>query len=707
MKGLLLNKEDMSKTKKKIKVSKRIFASFFIIILLFCGVAFFMSQKLLAEYSCLMSPLVLDRHDEILAMEPNTKGYYAQYALSTPERIKTLLLKKEDKYFYYHPGINPISSVRAIKNLLFSKTPGGSSTITQQLVKNLLGNEQDRTLKNKLTEAIYTLSLELYTSKDEILTMYINTAYLGNQFQGFEEASKAYFNTPLGKLNDRQILSLLGTLSSPSVNNPWQKTNKTEVEKLAVRLEVDTTELDLSLWTEESSHYSPEFFEIKPLIKDCGEVCQTTIDKNLTEKIREILKRNVLDSWETGSHNGAVVVISIPDNELLAIVGTIDPQSLKNGNQINMALEPRPIGSTVKPFIYAEGFTRGLRPYTNVLDREYKFPIATGFSLYPKNYDGLYHGEVTLHEALSNSLNVPSVKVLEYIELSNFYDLLENSLGFIPLQDLSSYQYGIALGGLEMDLFTLGYLFTLFPHDGILKPIKLYKNPNQDTYKNIIPPMTTLSQEKEVFDPKYTQLVTKILSDRKTGVQQFGLASNLNLPQKNYAVKTGTSRDFHDSWTVSYTPNYVVGVWLGNTENTPLKQITGQSGAGKIWNETMQVVQYSEEYEDTPFNFDQIKEFMLEDSIVYGLPEDDIETQRNLLKEFNLIVSPHEGDTILFENNTSIPFTSPYDVTWFINDTQTGQGQKITFSPNEIGQYKITAKYSDQKETILINIVSR
>ena len=697
----------MKKTPKKRRFGKRTLASFFIIILLFCGTAFFLKQELISEYNNLISPLILDRHGEILAIEPNTKGYYAQYALSTPERVETLLLKKEDKYFYYHFGINPVSSARAVKNILFSKTPGGSSTITQQLVKNLLGNEQDRTLKNKLTEALYTISLELYTSKDEILTMYINTAYLGNQFQGFKEASEAYFNTPLEELNDRQILSILATLSSPSVNNPWQKTNKIEVEKLSNKLDLDISKLDLALWTEESNHYSPEFFEIKPLLKDCSKVCQTTIDKNLTEKIREILRRNILESWESGARNGAVVAISIPDNELLAMVGTVDPSSLKSGNQINMALEPRPIGSTVKPFIYAEGFTRGLRPYTNVLDREYKFPIATGFPLYPKNYDGLYHGEVTLHEALSNSLNVPSVKVLEHIGLSNFYDLLENSLEFTPLQTLSSYQYGIALGGLEMDLFTLSYFFTLFPHDGVLNPITLYKNSDQTNYKNILPPMTRLSQEKEIFSPEYTQLVTKIMSGRYTGVQQFGLASNLNLPQKNYAVKTGTSRDFHDSWTVGYTPNYVVGVWVGNTENTPLKQITGQSGAGKIWNETMQVVQYSDEYEDVPFNFDQIKEFITNDSIVYGLPEDDFEKHRNLLEESDLILSPHEGDNILFEENTSIPLTSPHETTWFINDVRVGQGQKITFSPDEIGQYKITAEYLDQKETISIDIVSR
>ena len=320
----------------------------------------------------------------------------------------------------------------------------------------------------------------------------------------------------------------------------------------------------------------------------------------------------------------------------------------------------------------------------------------------------MYHGEVTLHEALSNSLNVPSVKVLEYIGLSNFYDLLENSLGFVPLQDLSSYQYGIALGGLEMDILTLGYFFTVFPHEGVLEPIKLYKEQKQTVYETITPPMTTISEQKEVFDPQYIQLVTKILNDRETGVQQFGLASNLNLPQKNYAVKTGTSRDFHDSWTIGYTPNYVVGVWVGNVENTPLKQITGQSGAGKIWNETMQILQYSEYFNDTPFNFEQVKEFDIDSSIVYGLLGDDIELHSDLLEESQLIISPHEDDVILFEDNTAIPLTSPYDdVGWYADDMFVGKGKKVLFMPKDIKTYQITAEHTDQTETISINVVSR
>src|SRR3989338_2381195 len=138
-----------------------------------------------------------------------------------------------------------------------------------------------------------------------------------------------------------------------------------------------------------------------------------------------------------------------------------------------MAIKPRPVGSTIKPFIYLKGFEKGLRPYTLVNDREYKFPIATGFPLYPKNYDGAYRGIVPLHEALSGSLNVPTVKTLEYVSLSDFYSFLEHTLGFKPLQTWDSYQYGIALGGLEMDPLTLAHLMTTFGNQGELTPLKL------------------------------------------------------------------------------------------------------------------------------------------------------------------------------------------------------------------------------------------
>jgi penicillin-binding protein 1C len=243
-------------------------------------------------------------------------------------------------------------------------------------------------------------------------------------------------------------------------------------------------------------------------------------------------------------------VIDPKTSEIITFIGSKDPESSVAGSKINMAMEPRPIGSTIKPLLYLKGFMDGLRPYSLVVDREYKYAIATGFPLYPKNYDGQYRGEVTLHEALSNSLNVPTVKVLEYIGLTNFYEFLSGPLAFEPLQNYENYQYGIALGGLEMDLLTLTHYFTVFPKMGTLEPLKILKDEPENFS---LPPQSHITQKQIVADKKFIQLIHTILSDRFSGVDQFGLESNLNIETKEYGVKTGTSRDFHDSWVVGYT----------------------------------------------------------------------------------------------------------------------------------------------------------
>ena len=186
----------------------------------------------------------------------------------------------------------------------------------------------------------------------------------------------------------------------------------------------------------------------------------------LTEKIRS-LGQNIIDELQDKNvRNASVMVLQLPQNEILAEIGSLNPLSQSEGQQINMALKPRPIGSTIKPFIYLKAFEKNLRPYTLVDDREYKYMTATGFPLYPKNFDWEYHGEVTLHYALSNSLNVPAVKVLEYVGPENFFQSLVKDFNFRPIQPYSSYQLGIALGALEMSLYDLAGYFTIFPNNG-------------------------------------------------------------------------------------------------------------------------------------------------------------------------------------------------------------------------------------------------
>ncbi len=668
-----------------------------ILICLLC--AFVLTKDAERRYASLLSVVISDRNGIPIRVLPNEKGHYALTGNALPETFARYLLAKEDQHFYYHPGINPIRMASAFLNYVREGKSGGSSTITEQLAKNLLRTENDRTLRNKLRELLYTFSMELFMKKETLLTMYANTVYLGNQMQGLETASRAYFQKPLRETTPHEQMMLLATLSYPASRNPKKEENEAYARALYKRMVSEGTYVAPPV-EETISLQNEAQFEIDALNLSCMTSCITTLDSKVAGRIRRMLARTVDQSYERGVRTGAIVVINPKTSELIALVGTPDPTRAHDGGQINMALEPRPIGSTVKPFIYLKGFMEGLRPYTIVDDREYRYPIATGYSLYPKNYDGTYHGELTLHYALSNSLNVPSVKVLEYIGLPKFYDFLTTTLRFIPLQPLDSYQYGIALGGLEMDLLTLSHYMTLFPRGGTLAPLRVTQNGGDE----FTTPHAHIDEMITVADSKYVALVNAILSDRQTGVEQFGQKSNLNLSITNYGVKTGTSRDFHDSWVIGFTPDLVVGVWLGNAENTPLAQVSGQSGAGNVWHDVVEYLVSTPYYSTSPLHTEGAHRFSFGNTLEWGLPEDVIEEHQDLLTTDRLIESIHEGDVFELTDTTRIPLHARKEnVTWFQNGTRIGTGGKQVFTPTAAGTYEIEASSEDgTRERVII-----
>lgn len=655
-----------------------------------------LATRLRIAYNAVESPIMKDRNGKIITIQPNQNGYYARKIEHVPEHFKTLLIKKEDRFFYWHQGLNPLSMLRSAISYLTTGKLEGSSTLTQQLVKILLGNEGNRTFWNKMVEALYAISLEIHASKHTILRMYADTVYLGNQAQGIEEASLFYFNKQSMLLNNNEILSLLAALNSPSTRHPGSFENKKMLPFLAsvLGITIDATPSHTkksgNIATLRKNNIS---FEMDTIGARCAKHCELTIDGTITETIREILKRNLNLPSFANVDNGAVVVIKLPENELLSIIGSPDLESPAEGSQINMAIRARPIGSTAKPFIYLNAFEQGARPYSLVEDREYAYQIGTGFAFYPKNYDGQYRGIVTLHQALSNSLNVPSVKVLEFAGLKKMYNFLEHVLGFKPIQPLENYELGIALGALEMDLLTLSHYFTMFPNEGMLKPLIIKKGEFLTT-----PMGSEMKKEKRVTKKEFAQLINKILSDRETGVEQFGMKSNLTLNHKHYALKTGTSRDFHDSWTIGYTPDFLVGVWLGNSNNTPMRQISGQIGAGKVWHEVMEVLLNSPYNQKTPFRFDSIKEFTESNTLEYGLHGDDYNAAKFLLEEPQLIIHPHNKDVFLYDEKTIIPLRAQRPVEWFTDDVFIGTGDDLSWHPPQSGLYTITARGEKGKE---------
>lgn len=672
---------------------KKSFLAFFILLLAgFFLLLFHLQKNLLIAYEEGESARILDRNGKEIALLPNKRGNYSRYLDEVPLRFKELLIKKEDRFFYWHFGFNTFSIYQAALSRLGVFERRASSTITQQLVKILLEKEKERNLKNKIIEAFYALSLEIYQPKDKILKMYINSVYLGNKNQGIAEASKDYFGVSAEMLSDGQILQLLATISNPNEQNPDKPTNERTALFLGRNLKLQENLLmDDNLSVRENmenySRFSKSYFEAANFLDKDLKNSGLTLDEEFSQRVRELVKRNIDYLKEKNARNAAVVIVKLPENEILALVGSPDPYSFEEGYKINMSEEPRAIGSTIKPFIYLKTFEKGLRPYTLVEDREYKYITALGFPLYPKNFDYKYRGEVNLHYALSNSLNVPAVKVLEYMGLESFYKFLEEDLGFKPIQDWNNYQLGIALGSLEMSLLDLAKYFTLFPNNGVLRELKIYQS--------------EVLQEKAISKPEYIQLINKILSDRATGIEQFGLRSDLNLFQKNYAVKTGTSRNFKDSWVVGFTPDFLVGVWVGNADNSPTQAVSGQLGAGKIWADAMELLLNSGYNKKTPFSFDLIEEFRDEENIEIGLKGDDFEKSKNALKENFLILNPHEGDIFLLEKKTKIIMEAKEDVSWFVNQKLLGQGKKIIFAPADKGKYQISAKNSRGAEELI------
>ncbi len=656
---------------------------------------------IMQDYRSLASDIIYDRTGAIARMGLNAQEQVCMFAVEYPTTVTELVLAKEDRWFYYHPGINPYRTLVATLGYMTGTPSGGASTITQQLAKTLLHTTTKRSLKNKLEEFALALVLEYRHTKGDILTMYLNTVPLGGNIQGFPAGARAYFEKRMMDVNENEALQLITALSKPTSARPLSETNLGRATILAHALDIASP---LAVTGKNTTPKAGVWLELADLQKDCSR-CRTTLDVDITERIRTILHTHVDRSRTSNLTHGAIAVINVHTGELLVLVGSPDPNGTDAGARINMALATRPIGSTIKPFLYLQGFMKGLRPYTQVEDREHKFAIETGFPLYPKNYDGQYRGTVTLEEALANSLNVPTVEVLRYNTLPDAYTFLGQTLGFKPPQAWDTYAYGIALGGLELDLVTLTQAFSALADHGKLKRLVTAHTTGGEPHY-FTPPHATLTEDHTITsDPRYVELVNAILTDRTAGVEEFGQKGSLNLSREGYAVKTGTSRDYHDSWTVGYTGDYAVGVWVGNVENKPMRQITGAIGAGAIWHDVMELM-YTTPYNlSTKLDMSHIIHVPDARGYSYGLADDDVETARGLLTEKTLLVFPHEGDTFLYTDGMRIPLTASAVVTWEIN-SMPYIPKNGAWYPTHAGTYTLTATAGKQREQIHVVVSS-
>ncbi|MAS94554.1 MAG: penicillin-binding protein 1C [Verrucomicrobiales bacterium] len=528
---------------------------------------------------------------DLRADEPST---YDEF----PKSLIEATLAAEDCRFFSHNGLDYMSIGRAVRDAAVKKRfVSGASTVTQQTIK-LYSPPRKRVFRTKFIEAFTARKLEMFADKETILTAYFNHLPYGNQFTGARTAARGYFGKPLSDLSIAESALLAGLPNKPSYFNPWKNPDAARKRQLWIlgRMKeeryIDETEyttaaaepLNLLPGPAQVFH-APHFTELlreqnPDTIKEAisgSRTLRTTLDLDLQRFVESTvsaeLARLTHQSNESNDLQSAVVVIDNETGDVLALTGSRSFFSSRSG-QINGAWRPRSAGSTLKPFTYLVALERGYNAASVLPDTPIEYITSTG-AYQPVNFDRRFNGPVSIRHALANSLNVPAVKLLDQLGGPEvLHSTLTKDLHLTGLKsDPVEYGLGLTLGNAEVRLLELTNAYACLARLGQYLP-----------YRFVMDESTP--EPVEVFDADCAWVLADILSDNDARVAAFGIHSPLNLPFRA-ACKTGTSTDFRDNWTIGFTPNFTVGVWVGSFSNRPLNQISGSMGAAPIFHQVM------------------------------------------------------------------------------------------------------------------------
>lgn len=527
-----------------------------------------------------------------------------------PDYLKKATVAIEDKNFYKHQGFDPMGMLRGVSRIVTRGSAQGGSTLTQQLVKNVLLTPE-RSVFRKIREFILAVQIERKYSKDEILQMYLNEAPYGGTAWGVEAASETYFGKGVKDLNLIESAVLAGLPQRPSVYSPYSaypEAYKDRTKQVLRRMREDgyikgeqedqaLKDLDKITFLNRGANFkAPHFVQYvqnileerygERVVEQGGLKVTTTLDLDLQEKSQNIVTEEiakVADSYHIT--NGAAVVLNPQTGEILAMIGSKDFSAEDYDGQVNVTMSLRQPGSAIKPITYVTAFKEGYTPSTLVLDVPTEFPGGDKPSYNPVNYDGKYRGPIQLRFALGNSINIPAVKMLATVgikkTLETAYDLGLNSLE--PTKEtLSRVGLALTLGGGEVRLLELTGAYSTFANQGFrINPIAILKVEDSDgkVLEEVEP-----KKEKRVLTPEQAYLVADILSDNEARLLVFGPNSALKIPGRQVLVKTGTTNDRRDNWAIGGDTQVMIGVWVGNNDNSPMKSVaSGVSGASPIW----------------------------------------------------------------------------------------------------------------------------
>ncbi len=613
-------------TGRFVREYKQTFASLFFSIafvaLAFSGFVYFFADlpaaSDLSAKDQAITTKILDRHGQLLY-----RIYEDENRTLVPlNRVSPYLIQAtiaiEDKDFYQHIGFSPSGILRAsLANFRGEKIQQGGSTITQQLVKNRLLSPE-RTFKRKVRELVLALVVEGVYSKDEILEMYLNQVPYGGSTYGIEEASWRYFSKSARDLTLAEAALLAGLPAAPSVYTPFGPNpelayaRQEEVFRRMIKDEMVTPEQVAEARTQKLVFNSsatdikaPHFvmyvrqllatqFGEDVLTKGGLEV-RTTLDLDLQQQAQKTLTEEVTKLKPMRISNGAALVTNPQTGEVLAMIGSTNYFDFAHDGQVNVTIRERQPGSSIKPLAYATSMElMGKTPASIIVDAPISFSSPGGKPYAPKNYDGKFHGNVTIRESLASSYNIPAVKTLNEIGLNNFIDQAE-AMGITTWTDRKRFGLSLTLGGGEVKMIDLAQAYSTFATQGyaikptVLLEVKNYKG--ELLYRNDCALNGEFCKEKQVLSPAVSYLITNILSDNQARSPAFGLHSVLTIPNQEVAVKTGTTNSMRDNWTIGYTTDRLVAVWVGNNDNTPMSYVaSGITGASPIWNKIIRLL---------------------------------------------------------------------------------------------------------------------
>ncbi|MDF1823309.1 MAG: transglycosylase domain-containing protein [Verrucomicrobiales bacterium] len=519
----------------------------------------------------------------------------------------------EDSRFFSHPGIDFIGIGRAVwDGIANQRFVSGASTVTQQTIK-IYSPPRPRNLRTKVVEMFKARKLEMFSDKETILTAYFNKLPYGNQYTGARAAAHGYFGKPLGDLSAPEAAMLAGIPNKPTRFNPWRSREEAKARQLWVlkrmKEEGYLTEAEFTSSLIEALNFLPgpaQTFHAPHFVslvesheaglvagaKAKGTPIRTTLDLDLQHFVEATmtaeLSRLSHEAGESNDIQAAAVIIENSTGDILALSGSRSFFGSLAG-QMNGAWTPRSAGSTLKPFTYLMALEQGKTAASVIADTPIEYITSTG-TYQPVNFDRRFHGPVSIRHALANSLNVPAVKLLNEIGgPTRLHELMQDHLHFSSLNtDVAEYGLGLTLGNAEVRLLELTNAYACLARLGEFRP---YRFIQQGQAGDLTLPE---SETMQIFDQASTWLIADILSDTDARADAFGLSSPLNLPFR-CAAKTGTSTDFRDNWTIGFTPDYTVGVWMGCFTNRPLKEISGAMGAAPIFHRLMVEVHRGQE----------------------------------------------------------------------------------------------------------------